>query len=130
MNQARAHIFLNHSPMKLHILIPLFLLAGTAVALRRCSTRQRLHSSPHFTAPPGRLMLSFCIRLRSVLGFRFSTFAAPRSPSIIQLVWFRIASMWRRSTSSSDPPSGGSDFVVGRVTPCAPRFGVSDDGAR
>ena len=29
---------------------------------------------------------SFCIRLRRVLGFMFRIFAAPRSPSIIQLV--------------------------------------------
>src|SRR5258708_35453404 len=45
-------------------------------------------------------MASFCIRLRKVLGFKLRIRAAPRSPSIIQLVWARTDSICRRSTSS------------------------------
>ncbi len=61
---------------------------------------QRARSRPDF---PGRLSPSFRIRLRSVLGLMPKSLAAPRSPSIIQLVVASTASMWRRPASCSEP---------------------------
>src|SRR5437870_7881437 len=48
-------------------------------------------------------MPSFCIRLRSVLGWRFRMRAAPRGPSTRQLVWRRTARMNSSPVSASTP---------------------------
>ena len=68
----------------------------------------------------GRLIPNFCIRLRNVLGFKLRILAAPRSPSIIQFVWIRIDSIWRRSTSFKEPPGG---VGAGRTLVGLPSFG-------
>src|SRR5208283_979661 len=49
-----------------------------------------------------RLIPSFFMRLRRVLGCRSRIFAAPRSPSITQSVFCRTLTMWRFSTCSSE----------------------------
>src|SRR5262245_18971436 len=62
-----------------------------------------------------RRMPSFCIRLRSVLGFRLSRRAAPCGPSIRQPVLLRVATMCWRSTSRrpAGPVDGASELAVG-----------------
>lgn len=52
-----------------------------------------------------RVIPSFFIRLRSVLGSRFRIFAAPPWPSILQWVCVSTETICSRSTASSEAPS-------------------------
>src|SRR5712671_266669 len=65
-----------------------------------------------------RLIPSFFIRLRRVLGCKLSNLAAPLGPSMTPPACRSIARIWRRSISSSENEATSSAvFRAGVVTP-------------